>query len=741
MASGEPARAELGVVEAKLRAPRRRDGTLARIALLERLDAAADRVVVLRAPAGYGKSTLLRQWVEHDGRPFAWVTIDGGDEDPVVLFRHIVWAIHRVVPLRRAWTIATAPRGLDPQVVLAAIAADLADAAAPFVLVLDDVHELSGDPSFDLLDRFLDVVPRGSSIMLATRADPGVRRTRRLLAGTLLELGVDDLRFDAVDSAAVLRAARPDLDDATVALACARCDGWPAALALVGLALDGAAEPRDIVVGLSDADQPIAEYLRDEVLRRLAPEERTFLVRTAVLERLSGPVCDVVLETSGSHDVLESLASSGNVFVAGFDDGGAWYRYHHLWRELLLAELRSARPDDEPELRRRAAAWLDGHGLVDDAIGQYLDAGDRARAVALAVREIATCVLGGRTVTLARRLNRFDPGEVRADPGLGLLAVWVATLTGDADGVGHASARLDEFPLDALLADGTTLEVGRAGLEMLTGSGGTKGTLLAADVLVEHGPDANRWWSTARLMGVIVRYVAGEVEDPAGAFRAAERDVAADPALRALALAHRVVLELRAQSSATAQDLIVQAWEVLEAAGLDDYPPLAMVHAADALAAATRRDGDAARGAVQRTEVLLERAVTLAPRGRLHVNLVLTEALCRLGDVPAARARLRVATVLVAQETDAVVLSQWADDLADRLRSGSADGLVVELTVAERRVLEQLPTHRSLREIAELLYVSRNTVKTQTMSVYRKLGVSSRSDAVVRARELGLLEP
>ena len=491
--------------------------------------------------------------------------------------------------------------------------------------------------------------------------------------------------------------------------------------------------------GLTGADRLVAEYLGDEVLGRIPPPEREFLVRTSVLETLTSPLCDAVLGATGSHAVLEDLTASGNIFVAGFDDGGTSYRYHHLWRELLLAELRTKQYADESELRRRAASWLDAHGLVDDAARQLLAAGDRRQAAALLTREIGACVIGGRAATLRRWLGWFDAEEIRTDPGLTLLAVWVASLDADIEGLRHWLACLDGFPADELLPDGTTLRVGRAAVEVLTGHSGTTASALAADVILELGPDGNAWWTTARLLGVLARHANGEIEDPEAAFGDVARDVT-DPAVLGVATAHRAILAARAHRVADAGLLAAQAAETITAAGLADYPMVGIVHAATAFAAALAGDGDTARHAAIRTEGLLERAAALSGRGHVHVNLVLAETWLHLDELgPRARdcgSRRNGSSGNPTPWCWPAGRTSWRDGS----RVGNDGAASAELTIAERRVLEQLPTHQSLREIAELFFVSRNTVKTQTISVYRKLGVSNRSDAVVRARELGLLE-
>ena len=325
---------------------------LDRPALVARLDA-APRHVVVRAPAGYGKTTLVREWIESVDRSAAWLSLDRGDDDPVVFFRHLVAACAGFTPVPGAEAVAGRPAAWNPTAALATLAADLVD-APPAVLVLDDLHEVANAEVLDFGDRVLDALPSTVQVVILTRGEPGPRRHRRLLDGSLTELDVDDLRLDAVESATVLTSVAPDLDRSTVALAVERCDGWAAGLVLAGLALRGTDDAHRVASGLSLADRPAAEYLRAEVLNGMDPDTCDFMVRSSVLETLGAPLCDETLGRRDSHEILEALATSGNLFVVGLDDGGTSYRYHHLWRELLRAELRATAAADEPGLRRRA---------------------------------------------------------------------------------------------------------------------------------------------------------------------------------------------------------------------------------------------------------------------------------------------------------------------------------------------------------------------------------------------------
>lgn len=737
--SGRDDVAALEVVPAKLRPPRRRTGVLERPALVARIDA-APRHVVVRAPAGYGKTTLVREWIETLDRPAAWLSLDRGDDDPVVFFRHLVAAFATLTPVPGAQAVAGRAAAWNPTAALAALGVDLAD-APPAVLVIDDLHEVVNAEILDFGDRVLDALPAAIRVVIVTRGDPGARRHRRVLDGSLTEVAVDDLRLDSAGSAALLTSVAPDLDPATVALAVERCDGWAAGLALAGLALRGTDDAHRLATGLSLADRPAAEYLRAEVLNGLDSELRDFMVRSSVLDTLGAPLCDATLDREDSHEVLEALATSGNLFVVGLDDGGTSYRYHHLWRELLLAELRATDPDAEPGLRRRAAAWLEAHDRIDDAVPQWLAAGEPAAATRLIAASMNGYLLTGRVATLQRWLAEFTPAEVQADPALALAAAWIATFTGTQDEIGLALARLADWPADTVLLDGTSLRPAYAAAELVSGAGGIKASIRAAELVVEAGPESNPWWATARVIGTVSRYQAGLIDEPDAALLDAERDIGAVPTLGALVGAHRAWLRLRAGRLREAETFAAAGARTITDAGLADYPAYVAVIAVQAAVQAHAGNVDVAEEAVERSGRMLGGSAAFSDRGRTFCHLLLADARLTLDDPAAAAGDLAIASVLVDAEPDAVVLHDYADELTARFEVTTGAGLVEPLSAAELRVLRELPTHRSLREIAESLFVSRNTVKTQSIAIYRKLGVSNRSGAVERARELGLLAP
>ena len=336
----------------------------------------------------------------------------------------------------------------------------------------------------------------------------------------------------------------------------------------------------------------------------------------------------------------------------------------------------------------------------------------------------------GRVATLQQWLAAFTPAEVQGDPALALTAAWVAVFTGTREELDFWLTRLATLPADTVLVDGTPLRRSVAAVELVSGAGGTKVGIRAADVVIDAGPVDNPWWGTARVLAAVSRYQAGLVDEPDAALCDAERDVGAVPPLEALVRAHRAWLRLRADQADEARTLADAAARAIAAAGLAEYPAYTVVTVVQAAVHARAGDAAIAGAAVERTGRMLADGQSFSVRGRIFCHLLLTDALLTLDDPAAAAGHLAIASVLADEEPDIVVLYDYADDLAARLEVVEGAGLVEPLSAAELRVLRELPTHLSLREIAESLYVSRNTVKTQTIAIYRKLGVSNRSGAV-----------
>jgi LuxR family maltose regulon positive regulatory protein len=729
-----------GVVPQRLRPPPARADLVTREALLDRLLAEDAALVTVRAGAGYGKTTLMAQWAHADPRAVAWLSLDVADNDPVVLLRHLVRSL--------------ASCGLDtslaedllqrrePQLareVVPALAVALESSEIPFLMVLDDVHLLDHRDAVAMLDDVLDLVPDGSTFAMAGRALPALRLARRRLAGGLVQLDQGDLAYTPAEALAVTRPL--DQLPAGVVQELVRCtEGWPAGLYLGVLALAEHPDPPLVLRGLLAGDQRVAEYLHEEVLDRLPAEWRTFLLRASILEQLSGPICDAVLERDGSAEVLAALAASGNLFVLSLEDRDA-YRLHDLFAELLLAELRRTDPTAEAALRRRAARWHDDRGEGDAAVRQALASGDADLSSAVLYRQLFGVTVRGEVATLQRWVDGFPREQLRADGLVALCAGWAALSSGQRGALEMHLRDARTATYQGVLPDGTvSYEVGLAALEMTASMGGVKEVAEHAALVHAAGPGGSPWAGMGALLEAVALGYSGQA-DLVELLEVAELESRGLPAIHAVTVAQLGVAHVRRGDRPSGSRLIQQAVAEAREHRLEHFSLMLMMHGAHSYSAALAGDRAGSEAAAARAAAIRASMVHVVARGHIQTGLLLCEAAILRRDAVAATKELHLVRQLLPQEPEAVVFHEWADELAERLERLRSAGEAVELTAAERRVLGQLPTHRSLVEIGEHLYVSRNTVKTHTLSIYRKLGVSGRSEAVERAVELGLITP
>src|SRR5215471_2294769 len=333
------------LVVSKLRRPLVRPGTVRRPRLIERLARGDPRPVVsVVAPAGYGKTTLLSQWAARNGQAFAWVSVDEKDNDPKVLLTYVAEALDAVEPIsERIFDALTSPGSSVPGSVVPRLGSAFASMTSPVVLVLDDVHVLRNSECRAALSVLADHVPGGSRLVLAGREQPPLRIARLRAEGRMLEIGAGDLALTNAEAVSLLRNADLVLGDDVVAELYGRTEGWAAGLYLAALYLKEGGALAQSVATFSGQDRFINEYVKAEFLGRLSPQKLAFLTRTSVLERMCGPLCEAVLEVPGSAAMLADLERS-NLLLVPLDHLGEWYRYHHLFRDMLLAELTREEP-------------------------------------------------------------------------------------------------------------------------------------------------------------------------------------------------------------------------------------------------------------------------------------------------------------------------------------------------------------------------------------------------------------
>ena len=418
------------VLATKLHLPRPQPGLISRPRLAEALgDGLAGALILVSAPAGFGKTALLADWIRRDGQAAAWLSLDAGDNDPVRFWRHVAAALDRLLPGISAQVGPLlgppAPPSFDGLVT--ALVNELANRPGEdeVLLVLDDYHLVGSRLVHASLDFLLEHLPPGLHLVLATRADPPLPLARLRARGQLTELRAADLRFTADEAAALLRQATgTDLAAVSVTALTARTEGWAAGLQLAGLSLRGQQDAAGFVAAFSGSHRYVLDYLAGEVLEHQPDHVRAFLLETSVLDRLSGELCDAVTGRTDSQAMLETIERAG-LFLAPLDEVRGWWRYHQLFADLLRARLRQEEPGKLPGLHRAAAAWCEARGLADETIRHALAAGEAAWAARLIEFSFDALLERAEGATVNRWVAALPADLVRSRPRLRLAqAVW-----------------------------------------------------------------------------------------------------------------------------------------------------------------------------------------------------------------------------------------------------------------------------------------------------------------------------
>src|SRR5215208_290227 len=445
------------LLESKLRPPRTSSRGITRTAVVEQLDRAGDTpIVMLCVGPGYGKTTELAQWaVATTDRPFAWISVDRHDNDPIVLLTYVAVALDRVAPIDPGVFEALASPGASLEAtVIPRLGAALASVEHPTVLGLDDVHAIDNPQCIDAIVALAGHVAAGSQLALAARDGSGLPLGFLRTRGLGLELGPDDLRMDEDEATELLTATGLEISDEDVAELVRRTEGWPAGLYLAALSAGTTGVGPREVGELTGNDPFVADFLRSEFFAQLPPHELRFLTRTSILEQMSGPLCDTVLASSGSAEVLESLADS-NRFVVSLDRGGGWYRCHPLVRELLATDLARSDPDVVSPALRRASEWCAANGQEIAAV-QYGQAdGDPAQVSTLMARWTMPVFQSGRIATVERWFEWLDAnGGASSYPSVAVIGAMFHAVMGRATASDRYADHAAQGAYDGPLPDG-----------------------------------------------------------------------------------------------------------------------------------------------------------------------------------------------------------------------------------------------------------------------------------------------
>ena len=733
----------------KLAPPTPRAGAVPRRDLLARLDAGLEaRLTVVVAAAGWGKSTLLAQWMAESGRArFAWVSLDEHDDDPGRFWLYVVAALQRAEPERlgELLELVREPGVAVAEEVLPLLVNGLAGLERPLVLVLDDFHSIRDEAIHTTLGYLLDRLPAGAHVAVAGRTEPPLRLGRRRALGDLSEIRGDRLAFSRSETESLLNGVHglglmPD----QVARVQERVEGWAAGLQLAALSLKDGPDHAAILDGPNAGRKDfLLDFLWEEVVLRQDRETRHVLMRTAILTRLCGPLCDAVTERPGTAAILADLARS-NLFTVALDDTGTWYRYHHLFGELLARRLVRLAPDLVPDLHRRASSWYAAEGMMLEAIDHAISAGDVHYAADEIHRHWDALYSEGHAATLLRWLERLPRDVVVGNPALGLLGAGMARVLGRLEDAERWLATAEQAP-DRAMPNSLGSTVRSSVLLVRSAHAGALGRIPEAGdrardaVAIEAATGGPALLRAEYFLGSQLFWSddPGESEELLRRFL---REAREPPVRVCWALALLSLLATDRGGAREGVELARRAVELSVQHNLEQHSPNAMTRVALAMALLALGD-DAAAHAESR------RGLTMANRGRdvaeiTHALLALGLARARVGaTADAADALVRVRELLASREVPRC--ARLAGGLQAELGSEPVQlpevALGEPLTDAELRVLRLLPTDLTYGDLAGVLFLSKNTVRTHAQRIRRKLGASSRTETVVRARELGLL--
>lgn len=749
---------ELGQVQGRLAAPTLLVTKLhppyvpAQVVTRDRLfgrlsEASRARLSLVACPAGFGKSTLLAAWREHESRerPVGWVSVDEGDNDAVVLWLHVVEALARVCPELDGGTLAaTFAAAPHLEVALPRLVNALAEQPA-VALVVDDFHRLTSRTARETVAWFVDKLPPNVQLVIASRTDPALPLGTLRARGQLLELRADDLRFSADEAEEFLNERLElGLTDDDIALLVGRTEGWPAGIYLAALSLTGKDDKSALVREFDGTSAHIVDFLAGEVLAGFDPELQTFMLRTSVLERLCAPLCDAVRGEPNSAGALATLATS-NLFLLPLDDQHRWYRFHHLFAQILRLELDRREPGAATELHRRAFNWHTASGTTGEAIHHAVAAGEFDAAGLLICESWNEHANAGRIRSILEWLDAFPEPVLAAGHELLLVKAWASAMLGRRD---DQLATVEQVlalpnPPTGALRDGFGSFEASVVLLRATFAWGDVGAILtdgarSAELEPPGSPfrPVTTWalgWG--HLCNGDLSEATRWLQETTRIGPPAEQWIVHLAALGDLSL----IAGMRGDRDAQLQ-IATEAIDLMHDVGLADAVEIGEVHTAYGVALA-------AHGRHAEARPHLEHGVFVRRIWAQDLDLIdgllgLAPTVAALGDQRRAEDLLDETAAIIDRCADAGALPARLVDARAAVAAAAPPrrALAEPLSERELAVLRLLRSGLSEREIGNELFISFNTVHSHVKSVYRKLGVSSRAAAVARANDEQLFE-
>jgi LuxR family maltose regulon positive regulatory protein len=734
-------------IETKLHAPAARAGWVERPGLIQALASATARLVLVDAPAGFGKTTVVAQWRSSpdESRPFAWVSLDEGDNDPGRLWWHVVCALQRACPGFGGTDILASLRGQISAVtglVLPLLVNELAALGSPVLLVLDDYQVIKERSCHEQVEFVLLHLPPAVQLVLITRSDPPLPLSRLRAAGAMTEIRARELRFTPEQAATLTHTVSGvQLSEPDLAVLMEQTEGWPAGVYLAALSLRGHPSPQAFVRQFSGNNRFIVDFLTQEVLSRQPRKIRQFLARTSVLGRFCAPLCETVSGAVNAAEVLDTLERE-NLFIVPLDDTRQWFRYHHLFAQTLRSLLMRTEPDIVPALHRNASAWHRQHGSMEEAISHAVDAGDLAQATGLIASDWFAYVDSGQVATVRRWMRSIGDDQIAVTPLAAHCAAWAAAFSGDRQTARRWLPVIDAAQQEGPLPDGMrSLKFSAALLRSVYGFDGFQAMRESAATAAELEDDpASPWYALARGALGFSLYMSGEPQAAIPPLREAANSQTSPTLTRLAALSTLSLIALDAGRPAEADEFAQAACGLAQRDDLSQATSASLAYVAAGAVHAARGRPEEARRQLEHVIQSRRRISGISPWPAMEATLRLAQVLLDTGDRAGAAELAKEAREVLSALPDGAQaqrarLEALEQQLASRRRAvPSAEAL----TDREAAVLRLLRSTMSLRDIGQEMFISPNTVKTHTQAIYRKLGVSTRREAVDRAKHMGL---
>jgi LuxR family transcriptional regulator, maltose regulon positive regulatory protein len=738
------------LIETKLHPPAVRKEWVERPELIKHLADAEVKLTLVAAPPGFGKTTLVAQWrcspVNH--KPFAWVSLDTADNDPGRLWWHAVSSLHLACPRFDSEKVLSLLRGQAPDfagTVLPVLVNELASLPEQVVLVLDDYHLLKKPACHEQVAVLLAHLPPCVQVVIATRVDPPLPLARMRAVGEMAEFRARELRFDLRQAAELIHAVVAiELTDRDLGHLVERTEGWPAGLYLAALSMRGDCSPGAFVRQFSGENRFIVDYLVEDVLNQQPSDIRRFLTRTSIFGRFCASLCDAVTGSADAAAIIDMLERE-NLFVVPLDENRRWFRYHHLFAQVLHGQLARTEPDLVPSLHARASAWHRASGSADEAITHAVAAGDVDGATDLIARHFHAYNDSGRGATVRHWLRLLGDDQITASPLAAHCLAWSEVLSGGHRVVQRCLPVIDAAGNAGPLPDGMQSFASSAAiLRTICGFDGLRPMRAAGlrAVALETDP-GSPWYSAARGALSMALYWTGEFDAAAAQAQEARLNPEALAPFRLVPTAVLTWLAVDSGRLAQADELAREAWELgtSPSLGLGGTARSSFAYLAVGAVHAAQGRLREARSELEHALEIRRKSPGISPWPRLEALLRLVPVLAGLSDRTGATALAGEARQLLDSLPDGADaqrarLAELQRRLVPRSRPvGSGEAL----TERERDVLRMLQGTLSLRDIGRELYLSPNTIKTHTRTLYRKLEVSDRQEAVARGRELGLI--